>query len=335
MQYTRLGTSGLTISRVGLGMMNFGSSERWDAIDPGHGWMLDERQSLPIIRKSLDLGINFWETSNGYSFGACEEIVGAALRDLGSSNRDRVVIAGKMGDRLSPYPNSGGYSRKHILSAIDGTLKKLGTDHVDLYQIHYFPHDHNMEEMLVAMHDIVKSGKARYIGVGAMYAWHLLKLLSTQEKLGLTKFVSVHNHYNALYREDERELLPLCRAEGIGVIPWSPLARGLLGGNRNKAGEVFTQRAKVDLRGPKMYNRPDDFAIAEKVQAIASARGVSSAQIAIAWLLNQPAVSAPVFSPSSEAHVEDVVKAIDIKLTEGELSEINGLYQPHPIVGHR
>lgn len=335
MQYTRLGSSGLTISRIGLGMMNFGSSEHWDSIDPGHGWMIDEQNSLPIIRKAHDYGINFWETSNGYSFGVCEQIVGAALRDLGRANRERVVIAGKMGDRLSTYPNSGGYSRKHILAAIDGTLENLGTDYVDLYQIHYFPHDHNAEEMLVAMHDIVKSGKARYIGVGAMYAWHLLKMLSTQEKLGLTKFVSIHNHYNAIYREDERELLPLCRAEGIGVIPWSPLARGLLGGNRNRSGDAFTQRAKVDLRAPKMYHRSDDFDIAEKLQEIAAARGVSSAQIAIAWLLHQPAVSAPVFSPSSIAHLEDVVRAVDLKLSESELAEINALYQPHPIYGHR
>lgn len=335
MQYTRLGSSSLVISRIGLGMMNFGSSERWDAIDPGHGWMLDEAQTLPIVRKAFDLGINFIETSDAYSFGACEEITGAVLRDLGKANRQQVVVAGKMGDDLAPYPNSGGYSRKHIMSAIDGTLTKLGTDYVDLYQIHNFPHDNNVEEMLVALHDVVKSGKARYIGAGTMAAWQLGKLLSTSEKLGLTKFVSIHNHYNVLYREDERELLPLCRSEGIGVIPWSPLARGLLGGNRNAAGETFTQRAKVDVRGPRMYGREDDFAMAAEVAKIAKARGVSSAQVAIAWLLAQPGVHAPVFSPSSVAHVEDVVKSIEIKLTEGELKSLADLYRPHPVLGHR
>lgn len=335
MQYVRLGSSGLMISRVALGMMNFGSRERWEALDPGHDYVLEESDSLPIIRRALDLGINFLETSNGYSFGASEEITGAVLKDLGRSNRDQVVVASKMGDETGPHVNQRGYSRKHIMHAIDQTLERLGTDYVDLYQIHNFPHGIPIEETLEALHDVVKAGKARYIGAGTMAAWQLATMLAASKRLRLVQFISIHNHYNAIYREDERELIPLCQYEGIGMIPWSPLARGLLGGNRGRNGETRTLRAERDLRGPKMYNRSDDFDIVDRVAEIAAKRGVSSAQVALAWLLAQPAVTAPVFSPSSLAHVEEAAASIDLKLDTEELKAIAELYQPHPIIGHR
>jgi len=325
MQYLALGQTGLKVSRICLGMMTYGSKQWRD-------WVLDEETSRPFIRRALELGINFFDTANVYSDGVSEEITGRALRDF--ARRDEVVIATKVFFPMGQKPNQGGLSRKHILAAIDDSLRRLGTDYVDLYQIHRFDPHTPIEETLEALHDVVKAGKARYLGASSMYAWQFARMLYVAEKHGWTRFVSMQNHYNLIYREEEREMLPLCRAEGIGLIPWSPLARGFLAGNRTRDKGGETARAKSDAFAHQMYYADSDFAVAERCRELAQQRGVSSAQMALAWLLHQPGVTAPIIGASKMYQLEEAVAALDIRLSPDELQRLEEPYVPHPVLGH-
>ena len=325
MQYVRLGKTGLQVSRLCLGTMTYGSPD-WRA------WVLNEEQSRPFIQKALEAGINFFDTADMYSLGMSEEIVGRALRDF--ARRDEVVVATKVFFPLKQQPNGGGLSRKHIMHAIDDSLRRLGMDYVDLYQIHRFDPNTPIEETLEALHDVVKAGKARYIGASSMYAWQFATMLHTSERHGWTRFVSMQNHYNLVYREEEREMLPLCQAEGIGVIPWSPLARGFLAGNRTKTDHGETLRAKTDDYAQSMYYQPSDFAVVERVSEIAKEHGVSNAQIAIAWMLQRPGITAPIIGASKLYQLEEAIAALDIKLTPEQVASLEEPYQPHRVLGH-
>jgi aryl-alcohol dehydrogenase (NADP+) len=296
-------------------------------------WVLEEEESRPFIRRALELGINFFDTADVYSLGASEEVVGRALRDFGPS-RDRVVIATKVFNPMGDDLNQKGLSRKHIMHAIDDSLRRLGTDYVDLYQIHRFDYETPVEETITALHDVVKAGKALYVGASSMFAWQFAKMLYTADALGLTRFVSMQNHYNLIYREEEREMIPLCRDQGIGVIPWSPLARGFLAGNRKPEDYGETIRAKTDDYAHKMYYQPSDFTVVERVTEIARQRGVSNAQVALAWMLAQPGITAPIVGASKMQHLDDAVAALRLKLSEEELKALAEPYQPHPVLGH-
>ncbi|MGO4879244.1 MAG: aldo/keto reductase [Bryobacteraceae bacterium] len=326
MEYVNLGKAGVKVSRICLGCMTYGS-KRW------REWVLEEDESRPFIRRALELGINFFDTADMYSLGVSEEILGRALKDFGPS-RDRVVIATKVFNPMGDDPNQRGLSRKHIRHAIDDSLRRLGTDYVDLYQIHRLDYDTPMEETLEALDDVVKEGKALYIGASSMFAWQFAKMLYKADELGLTRFVSMQNHYNLIYREEEREMLPLSRAEGIGVIPWSPLARGFLAGNRRKEDFGETVRSKTDEYAHGMYYQPSDFEVADRVGAVALRRGVPNAQIALAWILQQPGVTAPIVGASRMQHLEDAVSALDMKLDEAELKALGEPYRPHRVLGH-
>ncbi|HLI29652.1 MAG TPA: aldo/keto reductase [Terriglobia bacterium] len=326
MDYVRLGSAGMKVSRLCLGTLTYGS-KKW------REWVLDEEESRPFIRRALDLGINFFDTSDDYSLGASEEVLGRALRDFGPS-RENVVIATKVNTPTGDGPNQRGLSRKHIRHAIDNSLKRLGTDYVDLYQIHRFDYETPIEETLQALDEVVKAGKALYIGASSMYAWQFEKMLCTADRLGLTRFVTMQNHYNLIYREEEREMIPLCRAEGIGLIPWSPLARGFLAGNRRKEDFGDTIRAKTDDRGQKFYHQDSDFAIVDRVSEIARKRGVSNMQVALAWILHQPGITAPVIGASKAHHLEEAVAALRVKLEADELKALAEPYQPHAVLGH-
>src|SRR6476646_4097928 len=282
MEYLRLGSTGLKVSRLCLGCMTYGS-KKW------REWILEEDESRPFIQRALELGINFFDTADMYSVGVSEEILGSAVRDFGHG-RDRVVIATKVFNAMGDDPNQRGLSRKHIMHAIDDSLRRLGMDYVDLYQIHRFDYQTPIEETLTALHDVVKSGKARYIGASSMFAWQFARMLHTSDRLGLTRFVTMQNHYNLVYREEEREMIPLCRAEGVGLIPWSPLARGVLAGNR-KAGTV---RSQEDDYTKKLYTQDADDRVVERVAQVEKNRGVPPAQVDVAWLLHKPEVSAPI-----------------------------------------
>jgi len=314
------------VSRLCLGVMTYGS-KKW------REWVLEEEESRPFLRRALEAGINFFDTADVYSNGVSEEILGRALKDFGPS-RDRVVIATKVHGPMGDDPNQRGLSRKHILQSIDASLKRLGTDYVDLYQIHRFDYETPIEETLAALDEVVRAGKALYIGASSMYAWQFAKMLYTAGRLGLARFVSMQNHYNLIYREEEREMLPLCREEGIGVIPWSPLARGFLAGNRRPGDYGETIRAKTDEYAQKMYYQPSDFAVVERVTAIARQRGVSNAQVALAWLLAKPGVTAPIIGASKMQHLDDALAALTLKLDEAELRALEEPYQPHPVLGH-
>ena len=314
------------MSRLCLGVMTYGS-KKW------REWVLEEEESRPFLRRALEAGINFFDTADVYSNGVSEEILGRALKDFGPS-RDRVVIATKVHGPMGDDPNQRGLSRKHILQSIDASLKRLGTDYVDLYQIHRFDYETPIEETLAALDEVVRAGKALYIGASSMYAWQFAKMLYTAGRLGLARFVSMQNHYNLIYREEEREMLPLCREEGIGVIPWSPLARGFLAGNRRPGDYGETIRAKTDEYAQKMYYQPSDFAVVERVTAIARQRGVSNAQVALAWLLAKPGVTAPIIGASKMQHLDDALAALTLKLDEAELRALEEPYQPHPVLGH-
>ncbi|CAI6050844.1 aldo/keto reductase [Cohnella sp. JJ-181] len=324
MEYVKLGNTGLDVSRLCLGCMSFGDASRWT-----HPWVLDEERSRPIIRKALELGINFFDTANVYSTGASEEIVGRALKDY--ANRDEVVIATKVHFRMRQGPNGAGLSRKAILSEIDRSLQRLGTDYVDLYQIHRWDYDTPIEETMEALHDVVKAGKARYIGASAMFAWQFLKALHTAEKNGWTRFVSMQNHYNLQYREEEREMLPLCKTEKIGVIPYSPLASGRLLRN---SGETTTRSVSDEAQKMK-YDAmaAADRPIAERVAAIAARRGVPRVQIALAWMLQKETVSSPVLGVTSLMQLEETIPALSVKLTPEEIASLEEPYVPHPVVG--
>lgn len=322
MQFTSLGHTGLKVSRICLGTMTYG--------DPAwRSWILSEEAGRPFLKRALEYGINFFDTADMYSRGVSEEILGRAVRDF--TRRDAVVVATKAFYPMSEDPNDHGLSRKHLMSAIDASLKRLGTDYVDLYQIHRWDPETPIEETLLALHDIVRAGKARYIGASSMWAWQFAKSLQIAERHGWTRFVSMQNHYNLVYREEEREMMPLCLEEGIGVIPWSPLARGFLAGNRRAADKGDTTRARTDDFAHRLYYADSDFQIVDRVVTVANARGVAPAQIALAWLLRRPGVTAPIVGASKMAQLDQAVEALEITLTDDECRQLEELYEPHTV----
>lgn len=325
MEYVNLGNTGLKVSRICLGMMTYGTPKWRD-------WVLDEDQSRPFIQRALELGINFFDTADIYSLGVSEEVTGRALRDF--ARREEVVIATKVFFPMGEGPNQGGLSRLHIMNAIDASLQRLGTDYIDVYQIHRLDPDTPIEETLEALHDVVKAGKARYIGASSMYAWQFAKSLYLADLHGWTRFAAMQNHYNLVYREEEREMMPLCRAEGVGVIPWSPLARGFLAGNRSREDTGSTTRAKSDDFARGLYYQEMDFQVVDRVVEIAGQRGVAPAQIALAWLLHQEGVTAPIIGASKMPHLEQAVAALEIDLPEEVRAYLEEPYQPHPVLGH-
>ncbi len=327
MEYVRLGSTGLKVSRICFGTMTYGS-KKW------REWVLEEEESKPFYRRAFELGINFFDTADVYSQGASEEITGRAVKEFGDS-RDKVVIATKVFNPMGDDPNQRGLSRKHIQHAIDDSLMRLGTDYVDLYQIHRFDYETPIEETIEALDDVVKQGKALYIGGSSMYAWQFAKMLYLQDAMGLSRFVTMQNHYNLMYREEEREMNPLCREEEIGLIPWSPLARGFLAGSRTKENFGETVRAKTDEYAQKMYYQPSDFTVVERVGEVAKQRGVPMAQVALAWVLQQPGVTAPIVGASKMNHLDDAVAALNLHLTDAELQALAEPYQPHRILGHQ
>ena len=327
MNYTKLGNTGMDVSRICLGCMGFGDAERWV-----HKWVLNEENSRPIIKKALELGINFFDTANVYSIGASEEILGRALKDF--ANRDEVVIATKVHGKMHDGPNGAGLSRKAILSEIDNSLKRLETDYVDLYQIHRWDYETPIEETMEALNDVVRAGKVRYLGASAMWAWQFQKALHVADKNGWTRFVSMQDHLNLIYREEEREMLPLCRAEGIGSIPYSPLASGRL--TRDWSSES-TLRSETDEIAKKKYDSTADTdkKVVERVAEIAQKHGTSRTHIALAWLLQKGPVTAPIIGATKLSHLEEAVGALSVKLTPEEVNYLEEPYVPHRIVGHQ
>ena len=321
MDTTTLGATGLQVSRICLGCMSYGTPDRG-----GHPWTLDEQTSRPFIQRALELGITFFDTANVYSDGTSEEILGRALADF--STRDEVVIATKVHGRMRPGPNGGGLSRKAILTEIDHSLRRLGTDYVDLYQIHRWDPVTPVEETLEALHDVVKAGKARYLGASSMWAWQFSKALHLQRAHGWSRFVSMQDHYNLLNREEEREMLPLCADEGIGVIPWSPLARGKL----TRSWDEATARSETDAFGKTLYGE-DDRKVVDAVGAVAEARGLPRAQVALAWMLTKPGITAPIIGATRMAHLEDAVAAVDVTLSHEEVAQLEAPYRPHETAG--
>ncbi len=331
MEFVALGKTGLKVSRLCLGCMTYGSPKWRD-------WILGEEDARPFFRRAVEAGINFFDTADVYSIGASEEVTGRALREYAGS-RESYVLATKVFMPMGNSPNQGGLSRKHILHAIDNSLKRLGHDYVDLYQIHRFDPSTPMEETIDALHDVVKAGKARYIGASSMYAWQFAQYLAKADAAHKTRFVSMQNHYNLVYREEEREMIPLCIAEGIGVIPWSPLARGFLAGNRKRGEQAGanaeTARAKSDEFAHQMYYDDSDFDVVDAVSAIAARRGVSNAQVALAWLLHKPGVTAPIVGASKPHHLDEAIKAVSLKLEPDEIRALEKPYRPHRVLGHR
>jgi aryl-alcohol dehydrogenase-like predicted oxidoreductase len=329
MDYVNLGTTGVKVSRLCLGMMTYGASE-W------REWVLNEEASKPLIRRAVEAGINFFDTADMYSLGVSEEITGRALKEFAGS-RDNVVIATKVFNAMSDAPNDRGLSRKHIMASIDKSLKRLGVDYVDLYQIHRFDSQTPIEETVDALNDVVRAGKALYLGASSMYAWQFLKMIQTQRENGFARFVTMQNHYNLVYREEEREMIPLCISEGIGLIPWSPLARGFLAGNR-KANEdkkqSETTRARTDEYAHSLYYRASDFTVVDHLTEIAQARGVKNAQVALAWILSRPGMTAPIIGASKAYQLDDALAALSIRLTPEEIAKLEEAYEPHPVLGH-
>jgi 1-deoxyxylulose-5-phosphate synthase len=322
MHYANLGRTGLKVSRICLGVMTYG--------DPAwRRWVLPEAQARPFIQRALELGITFFDTADMYSRGVSEEILGRALKDFAA--RDRVVIATKAFYPMSDDPNDRGLSRKHLMASIDASLRRLGTDHVDLYQIHRWDEETPIEETLSALHDIVKAGKARYIGASSMFAWQFARALYLADRHGWTRFVSMQNHYNLVYREEEREMLPLCRAEGIGVIPWSPLARGFLTGSRKRGAQDATPREKADDFARKLYYLDGDYDVADRVVEVARARGIPPAQVALAWLLQQPGITAPIVGATKMHHLDEAAAALGVTLTSEECARLEEPYTPHDV----
>jgi aryl-alcohol dehydrogenase (NADP+) len=324
MDYVRLGATGLRVSQICLGAMSYGDPA-WRA------WVLPEDASRPFIKRALERGINFFDTADMYSLGASEEVLGRALRDF--TKREQVVIATKVFNPMSHDPNDRGLSRKHILAAIDASLRRLCTDYVDLYQIHRWDSDTPIEETLQALHDIVRSGKARYIGASSTMSWQFAKALYLADLHGWTRFVSMQNHYNLVYREEEREMIPLCVEEGIGVIPWSPLARGFLAGNRKRGSRTATIREETDTYGHGLYYSDADYDVADRVVEVAQARGVAPAQVALAWLLHKPGVTAPIIGATKLEQLDQAVDALSITLSPEEIQRLEEVYVPHDILG--
>jgi aryl-alcohol dehydrogenase (NADP+) len=323
MDYTTLGKTGLTVSRLCLGTMSFGSST-W------RPWVLDAAEGTAVIAHALDRGINFFDTADMYSDGASEQVLGAALQ----GRRDQVVIATKVFYPVAGAADAGGLSRAHIMRAIDDSLRRLQTDHVDLYQIHRFDPHTPIEETLEALHDVVKAGKARHIGASSMYAWQFAKMIYTQRARGWTEFVTMQNHYNLVYREEEREMNPFCREERIALIPWSPLARGFLAGNRRRGQRDATLREQHDGYGHGLYYADADYDVAERVVEVAERKGVRPIQVALAWILSRPGVAAPIISVTKQAQIDDLVAAIGIVITPEDDAELSAPYRPHPVLGH-
>jgi 1-deoxyxylulose-5-phosphate synthase len=323
MRYTKLGSTGLEVSALTLGCMSWGDPARG-----GHPWVLDEDAARTIVKDALEAGVTFFDTANVYSGGSSEEFTGRALNDF--AEREDVVVATKVHGRMRPGPNGAGLSRKAILHEIDASLRRLGTDYVDLYQIHRWDPTVPIEETMEALHDVVKAGKARYIGASSMYAWQFAKAQHVADLGGWTRFVSMQNHYNLLYREEEREMLPLCEDQGVGVIPWSPLARGRL----TRDWDTETARTETDEFGGSLY-RDEDKAVVDTVAAVAERRGVPRAQVALAWLLHQPVVTAPIVGVTKPQHLADAVAAVDLELSDDELEELGSGYTPHVVAGHR
>ena len=325
MEYIRFGNTGMQVSRLCLGMMTYGSKQ-W------REWVLEEAEARPFIQRALEVGINFFDTADIYSNGASEEVLGNLLKALGV-RRETVVVATKVFNPMSEDINDRGLSRKHILDAIDRSLSRLKMDYVDLYQIHRWDYNTPIEETMEALHDVVKSGKARYIGASAMFAWQLMKAQSAAERHGWARFVSMQNHLNLIYREEEREMIPCCIDQGLAVIPWSPMARGFFSGDR-QADSGSTTRARTDAYAQEMYFRPEDFTVADRVQGVARQRGVSGSQVALAWVLNKPFVTAPIIGVSRMEHLDQAIAALDIKLSEAENRSLEEPYKVHPVLGH-
>jgi aryl-alcohol dehydrogenase-like predicted oxidoreductase len=331
MEYVTLGKTGLKVSRICLGCMTYGEPASGELKGGRHAWALDEQESQPFLRQALDLGINFFDTANVYSSGASEEVLGRFLKS--NARRESVVIATKVHGVMRDEPNGSGLSRKAIFFELDASLRRLGTDYVDLYQIHRWDYETPIEETLKALHDLVKSGKVRYIGASSMYAWQFTKALYLADLHGWTRFVSMQNHYNLLYREEEREMMPLCQSEGIGVIPWSPLARGRLA--RPWQTET-TKRYETDQFGMKLYSQTQeaDRKIVDRLGEIAGRRGVARAQVALAWMLGKQGITAPIVGATKPHHLQDAIAAVSLRLSPEEISVLEESYVPHPVLGH-
>jgi aryl-alcohol dehydrogenase-like predicted oxidoreductase len=326
MQYVNLGSTGLRVSRICFGTMSFGTSRE-------RPWALSEEAAEPVMRAAIDGGVTFFDTADAYNGGASEVITGRLLGKF--FRREDVVVATKVFFPTGEGPNDRGLSRKHILAAVDASLDRLGMDYVDLYQIHRWDPHTPIEETMEALHDVVRAGKARYLGASSMYAWQFAKAQHTAERHGWTRFVSMQNHYNLLYREEEREMIPLCLDQGVAVIPWSPLARGMLAGSRTRSGEQRTTRSGTDPLLDHLYSQPSDFDVVEQVAEVAAARNLPPAQVALAWLLHKPGVTAPVTGATKAGHIEDAVAAEQLELTAEEIRRLEEPYQPHPVLGHQ
>jgi aryl-alcohol dehydrogenase (NADP+) len=325
MEYVNLGNTGLKVSRLCFGTMTYGTSKWRD-------WIIDEDDARPFYQRALELGINFIDTADMYSLGVGEEVTGRALKDF--AKREEIVLATKVFGKMGEDPNSGGLSRKHIMDAIDASLRRLQTDYVDLYLIHRYDPATPIEETLEALDDVVRAGKVRYLGASSMYAWQFCQALYLSDLNGWSRFVAMQNHYNLIYREEEREMMPLCESEGIGVTPWSPMARGFLAGNRHRQGGGDTSRAKADDIAQDLYYADSDFQVADRVDEVARKRGVSSSQIALAWLLHKPGVTSPIIGASKMAHLDEAVAALEIELGEDEMTSLEESYVPHRVLGH-
>lgn len=326
MEYVNLGRSGLKVSRICLGMMTYGTPD-W------REWVLDEEQSRPFVKRALELGINFFDTADMYSLGVSEEVTGRALRDF--AKRDEVVLATKVYHPIGRGPNGRGLSRKHIMESIDNSLRRLGTDYVDLYQIHRWDAETPIEETMEALNDVVRAGKARYIGASSMYAWQFAKAQYTADVHGWTRFISMQNHYNMVYREEEREMIPFCIDQGVGLIPWSPLARGFLAGRRTRGDKNDTVRGRTDEYAHDMYYRDDDYEVVDRLlEVTGQIPDAKPAQVALAWLLQRPGVTSPIIGASKMSHLEEAVAAAEIRLTEEQMEALETRYRPHPILGH-
>jgi aryl-alcohol dehydrogenase (NADP+) len=326
MQYINLGKTVMKVSRLCLGMMSYGSKQ-W------RSWLLGQEEAKPFVARALEAGINFFDTADVYSIGESERITGNLLRELGV-NRQNVIVATKVNGQMSNDINDRGLSRKHILDSIDKSLQRLQMDYVDLYQIHRWDYQVPIEETMEVLNDVVRAGKARYIGASSMFAWQFAKSLHLCEKHGWTKFVSMQNHYNLVYREEEREMIPLCVDQGIGLIPWSPMARGFFAGNRYRGGGGDTERARNDPFGTGLYFREEDFVVADRATEVANTRGVTGSQVALAWILSKPHITAPIIGATRMEHLDQAIAALDLQLTEDEIKQLEEPYKPHPILGH-
>jgi len=325
MEQVRLGSSGLHVSRVCLGMMTYSATE-W------RPWTLDEEAAEPIVRRAVEAGVTFFDTADMYARGGSEIVTGRLLNKL--IPRDEVVVATKVFSPMTPGPNGQGLSRKHVLAAIDASLERLGMDYVDLYQIHRWDYETPIEETMEVLHEVVRAGKARYIGASSMFAWQLAKAQAVADAHGWTRFVSMQDHYNLIYREEEREVIPLCLDQGVGIIPWSPLARGWLTGSRTRSGGRATERARNDSFADEMYGRDADFDVAERVAEVAAERGLPPAQVALAWLLHKPGVTAPIVGATKLEHLEDAIAATEVELSADEIARLEEPYVPNRVLGH-